>query len=66
MEELEKALEIRQKYLQMSYQEFAKLFEECYGYPVVIAEEEWKFTGLCNIDLFNISKQTTNERRNGR
>ena len=65
MEELEKALEIRQKYLQMSYQEFAKLFEECYGYPVAIKEEEWKFTGLCNIDLFNISKQTTNERRNG-
>lgn len=56
MEELEKALEIRQKYLQMSYQEFAKLFEECYGYPVAITEEEWKFTGLGNIDFFKCFK----------
>ena len=56
MEELEKALEIRQKYLQMSYQEFAKLFEECYGYPVAIKEEEWKFTVLCNIDFFKCFK----------
>lgn len=53
MEELIKALEIREKYNKMPLAEFIKEYEEWRGEKVPEQTiNEWKFTGLSNTDLF--------------
>ena len=55
MEELKKAIEIRQKFIDMNFEDFSKLVEEYIGKEIPQNEkDDFKYTGLCNIDFFRM------------
>ena len=55
MEELKKAIQIRQKYISMDFDSFSKLVEIYIGREIPQNEkDDFKYTGLCNVDFFRM------------
>ena len=55
MEDLKKALEVREKYNKMNTDEFIKMCEEYAGEKIPDdVQEFWGFTGLLNTDFFKM------------